>query len=143
MKLMEITLKINEPDIPKGDIKGFRNEVLSETYANPFAEFELVWENKAAFELHFERTYVQLSGIRTLERGKGHGSEAMRWICNLADKYGVTMKLWIQPFGAKPKKGEPKKLNMPQLKEWYKRFGFQKTGKNEYSEYIRYPKNDK
>jgi hypothetical protein len=120
-----------------GDMEGLKAEILSSTYVNPFAEFELIWENKAAFELKFFKDHLRLSAIRTFERGKGDGSRALKWLCDLADKYHVTIVLHVQPFGLKAKKGEPKKLTVKELGAWYIRFGFVK---GKYDEYTRIPK---
>jgi GNAT superfamily N-acetyltransferase len=97
--------------------------------------FERVWPREepiAGFEINPFDGAIRLSCIRSFERGKGYGSRALDWLCQLADAHGVTIKGHISPCGmVKPR------LNKTQLRQWYKRHGFSVT---ERSSIVRVPK---
>ncbi len=100
------------------DNKAFLSAYLESTEQNPLCSRERLWNRKAGFILHnFGKSIV--FEMRSLERGKGYGSQALNWLCELAAKYDVTLSGHAAPFGtSKPM------LNKHQLKQWYKRHGF-------------------
>jgi CheY-like chemotaxis protein len=63
---------------------------------------------------------VTVHRIWTLECRRGHGSTMLRWICELADRHGIILKLRALPFGKKPYP-----LSRVQLLDWYGRHGFE------------------
>lgn len=63
----------------------------------------------------------EISSVHTpaASQGKGHATELMHRVCQEADLSGITLVLWLRPFG------EDIALSTGQLAEWYaKRFGF-------------------
>lgn len=60
---------------------------------------------------------VHISHIQTLEPGAGHGSEALKFICDLADEYHVDLDLGAKAYGRKH-------LSTRELIDWYARYGF-------------------
>jgi hypothetical protein len=112
----------------------FFAEYEAATKPNPFNEKERVWleslfpwRARACFTLQKgqHEECVTLWLIRSLERGKGDGSAALAWLCDLADRHGVMLTGTIQPNGMmRPR------LTVKQLKAWYRRNGFVVTANN-------------
>lgn len=75
---------------------------------------------------------VELFWLIATQRGAGRG--ALEVICELADKYGVTIKL-----DAIPLNGEKNIVNLEQLVRFYAGFGFIQRGKNKEHQGIKYP----
>ena len=46
---------------------------------------------------------MQINMIRALLKREGHGTVALRWLCWLADKHGVTLVGVIEPTGRRPR----------------------------------------
>jgi GNAT superfamily N-acetyltransferase len=69
--------------------------------------------------------YIHLYFIGTLERGKGHGTRALNWLCELADRHAVTLtgqadaSVKDVPFVR-----QTQRLDNKQLRAWYERHGF-------------------
>jgi hypothetical protein len=86
---------------------------------SPINSHERIWQNSVAFDVtpHKRMRTVRLCNIRALFPARGQGSEALRWLCGLADKHGVTIVGTAEPTGKMS-------LNKQQLKAWYKRNGF-------------------
>jgi GNAT superfamily N-acetyltransferase len=96
----------------------FMGDFLAGTASNPLGGRGRVWENKVPIEVRpFDRR-IHISDILSLERGKGHASEALKWLCSLADKHSVGMSLNVDSYGTRPG------LNNQQLDAWYRRAGF-------------------
>lgn len=110
-KTMDPTLKQN--------LKAFLDEVLGATSPNPFNPRERLWENKAVVECSEWEGKIDVATVRSLEKGEGHGSAALQWLCNLADRHQVPMALDPKPFGDQT-------LNKTDLTAWYGRYGFKK-----------------
>lgn len=75
---------------------------------------------------------IELFWLIATKRGAGRG--AMEVICELADQFGVTIKL-----DAIPLNGEKNIVNLEQLVRFYKGFGFIQKGKNKEHQGIKYP----
>jgi hypothetical protein len=62
---------------------------------------------------------IYVMKIKTSERlrGQGAASEALAWLCSLADEHSVTLCLEVEPFDFGG-------LSEAELLGWYKRFGF-------------------
>lgn len=106
----------------KEQLTNFMQALLDASAQHPFANFERLWPKEnpiATFEVKPFGDSIRLSCVQSLERGKGNGSRALDWLCQLADAHGVTIKGHIKPVGDKPR------LNVNQLRQWYKRHGFQ------------------
>lgn len=69
--------------------------------------------------------------VQPKERGKGHASFALQWLCDLADAHGI--RLSLSPSGHS---GDVA-LNTVQLTAWYQKFGFVRIGMQ--NEMMRYP----
>jgi hypothetical protein len=63
---------------------------------------------------------VSMHRLWTLEPGGGNGSHMLEAICDLADRFGVAIRIQPLPFGRKPFP-----LVREQLIEWYRRHGFE------------------
>ena len=61
--------------------------------------------------------------------GKGHASGVMNKVIALADKYSITMRSTVNPFGSK-------RVGKNELMDWYSRVGFVKSS----SGIVRLPK---
>jgi GNAT superfamily N-acetyltransferase len=72
-------------------------------------------------ELQDRGDSVYLTGLRSVEQGKGHGSAAMKTITELADKRGVTLTLVAKPLDVR---APLKKTSKAKLVAFYKRYGF-------------------
>jgi GNAT superfamily N-acetyltransferase len=72
--------------------------------------------------------YLYLAFIGTHERGKGHGSAALTWLCDLADRHGVTIAghadSKTRTLRDMLAKRRTPALGKAQLREWYERHGF-------------------
>jgi hypothetical protein len=60
---------------------------------------------------------IRVTEIWALEKRKGFGTNALRWLCDMADTHGVTLELTPKRIG---------KVGMTdaQLRRWYKAYGF-------------------
>lgn len=67
---------------------------------------------------------VYLNAMSSHERGKGYGSAALRFLCDLADKHGVTLVGEASTAYSWDDEATGKKLKLQQLIEWYRRYGF-------------------
>lgn len=76
------------------------------------------------------RWHVHRINVPREDRGKGYGSELLRWVCYDADRWGVELELIPTPSGG---------LTAGQLVEWYKRHGFQWAGRPMHSMMLRSP----
>ena len=98
-------------------VKTFIREFQKSTEPNPLNNRESIWEETVCFELRPFSGNIRLSNIRALTPGNGDGTEALRWLCALADKHGVTITGTVEPTWSAP-------LNKTALKAWYCRHGF-------------------
>lgn len=117
-------------------------EELHGTYGeNPVMPYERVI-GYAAVELQrqlkeeVKESSVYLAFIKTVEQGIGAGSAALQIICDLADKHNVSIDLTVcaVPHHAR---NQRRAMNNAQLRKWYARNGFVRTG---CSDMTRYPK---
>jgi len=104
-------------------------EIAAKQEINPFNPREIVFDGVAVELSEFEGQMLIMS-IRSWKHGKASG--VMHEILDVADKYGITTQLTVDPFGNKG-------LKKRQLAEWYKRLGFVKE-KGMIDSMIRYPK---
>lgn len=70
---------------------------------------------------------IHISSIRAIHRQKGHGSNALKELCELADNLSVNLQLFPKSYGA---------MTNTQLEKWYSKYGFVKIG----DKMIRMPK---
>jgi GNAT superfamily N-acetyltransferase len=69
-------------------------------------------------------TRITIHRLWSREPGKGDGTNIMRALCDLADRFGVELTLKTIPIGRKPYP-----LDRDQLAKWYEKFGFERKGK--------------
>ncbi len=107
-------------------IESFLAEFESKTWENPLNEQErgFGFKDKGVTGYVMVHLYkfdgsVHLSSISSTNRKLGFASEAMKRLCAMADKYGVTMTLMAKPFGT----GKDT-LKVTALRSWYRKFGF-------------------
>jgi hypothetical protein len=93
-------------------------EFLAATDRNPLNHHERVYGCTAIALQRVSDSKVQINMIRALLKREGHGTVALRWLCDLADKHGVTLVGWICPRGRQPR------MSKPQLRRWYTAHGF-------------------
>lgn len=72
---------------------------------------------------------VVLSSIQAIPVFQGHGGRAMRFLCGLADRHKIVLKLHVQPFGHDI--GSPL-YHEHSLSRWYMRRGFVTVGAGYY-----------
>lgn len=72
-------------------------------------------------DLHLDDA-VWIEHIESRDKRKGKGGAALKWLTNLADKWGVTLLLAADPQG-------PDGLSLRPLKAWYRRHGFKPVRK--------------
>lgn len=93
------------------------------TEPNPLHSYERVWQWKAVFWCYPQQfmrgDVVWLASVRTLQRGQGHGTQALGWLIALAQAHGVVLAGVVQPCGQ-----QRPQLTKRQLTAWYKRHGF-------------------
>lgn len=103
-------------------VETFLEEFTASTEPNPFANHERVWEWHACFDITRSSSHEQaimLRVIRSLQRGKGYGSAALKWLCALADEHQVILCGYISPVGT-----QRPRMTKRQLTQWYRRYGF-------------------
>jgi len=114
---------------PKELVQSAIDEIRSLGYKNPFDNSTVIDDN-VVVEVYYFDGYLHLSSIMSVIKGKGDATKVMNKICEIADKYKITIHLSPEPFGL------GNRLNKAQLIKWYKKFGFVK---DRYDDMKRYP----
>lgn len=97
-------------------------------YPNPINDRETVIDNEILIEAWPLEDSVYLTGLRSVTHGKGAGTRVMTRLVTLADEMGVTLTLSPRPMAVAP--GQ-KKIPAKKLVEFYRRFGFEGSGRSE------------
>jgi hypothetical protein len=88
-------------------------------------ELHLVPKNDATEDIG---PYIYLAFIGTYERGNGHGSAALTWLCELADRHSVHITghadSKTRTLRDMLEKKRTRGLSKKQLRAWYERHGF-------------------
>jgi len=86
---------------------------------SPIDSSELIYGETAAITLRpgDNENEIDVSSIRSLDKGKGLGKKAMNGINSVADKLGITLKLNAKPFGTTG-------LSKADLIKFYQKAGF-------------------
>ena len=95
----------------------------SQLSRNPFMPREFVYGDKGSLEFSRfnkqDRNEIELQDIMAFEKQKGIGSSMMQDIIDVADEMGVKLTLTAKPFG-----NDPKSLELMNLINFYRKFGF-------------------
>ncbi len=73
-----------------------------------------VWIN---LENDFDHPFVWIENLGCNERGKGLATKALTWLCEIADRWGVELRLHAESL-------DREGLSTRQLRGWYGRHGF-------------------
>lgn len=130
IKVFEIYIDTRKDIQPKEIIQKAVDKIRSLGYKNPFDRSTVIDDNVLVEVDNFDG-YMILQSIMTIDKGRGDASRVLRKICDIADEFGVTIKITPKPFGT------GNILTKKQLVDWYKRFGFVKFG---YEDMKRNPK---
>jgi len=117
---IRITLKPKTPHDPEGPAAKFFKDYLEGTDQHPIDRHSRLYGYSSLIvrkSIDHPNNAVYISDIMSLEAGKGHGSVALKALCELADEHGVTLELTAKAYG-------PKHLSTKQLVDWYSRYGF-------------------
>jgi hypothetical protein len=117
-----IRIKIRKPI--KAEIDSFMKEFMKETEQHPFDRNLRLWNDLIGLTVYPSDNRIHIGAIMNFdEKNQGKSSLALKWLCDLADKYSVFMELAPVPIkNAGSKTG--KNLTKAQLTSWYKRNGF-------------------
>ncbi len=74
----------------------------------------------AHIQLHRRGSDVEIHRVWSVVPRQGHGSAALKKVCELADLHGVILKLTVNPLGV-----APYPMSSNQLRDWYIRNGFE------------------
>ncbi len=111
------SLNVGCPDLSDAP-RLFMEEFHQQTIAHPFMpKSHRVWRGVVVFDIYVFGDSICLAFIQSLKKGVGFGHDGLKFLCNLADKHGVSVRGDVQRVG---KFG----LTTAQLKAWYKRNGF-------------------
>jgi GNAT superfamily N-acetyltransferase len=119
--IIAVMRSIMEAGLPRVD--AFIDEYENETWPNPLNPRERVHGGGNAFAVielskdRFAQDSIHVSAIRSAEVGKGYGREALKFLCDLADKHGVALTGIAKAFGSVG-------LDTKDLLAWYRRYGF-------------------
>lgn len=89
---------------------------------NPLNPKEIVVDDSVLIEITIFDNRIWFSSIYSMEKGHGNAGKVMQKIVDIADKYGVTIALEVEPFGSA--KGS---LTKSQLVKFYKKYGFKSS----------------
>lgn len=116
-EILEAVIKLGSFKAAEGSpAHAFMQELEAETRANPLNKSQrLIGPAKVEISTQGGMT-VRLHDIQSAARGAG--SEALAYICKLADKHGAAIKLTACGYAATPTEA---------LVAWYKKYGFSVT----------------
>lgn len=112
-----------QPSPKKEALAKFMLDYEGGTTQHPTSPHLRIWERKATFEVSILSGAVRLGYIGTIVLGRGHGTKALRWLTDLADKHGTEVRGSIRRVGREG-------LSERGLRLWYERHGFKSEKKN-------------
>lgn len=123
-----ITITESAEEVSQTPSLAFLDEVWANTTAHPFTRGQRVVGDYGVVEVRRDvdnrDTTVHISDILSLTKGKGDGNRLLHWLCELADRHGVTLTLFAKAYMTGDfAKGRPKSKD---LAAWYGRNGFVK-----------------
>lgn len=80
-----------------------------------------VWGVLLVIDADQEEVYLVRIHTPTREVGKGYGGRALRWLCSLADRHQLPIRLYVQSK-------MHRNLSTKQLHSWYAKNGFNVSG---------------
>ena len=88
------------------------------------------WLGNGLIEVEARKGYVLLVGfwVSPNRRHLGHGSLMLDTLCALADRLGVTIRTWADPYDA-DREARRSLMKAAELREWYARWGFLPNGR--------------
>jgi GNAT superfamily N-acetyltransferase len=106
-------------------VEAMLSDYIDGTLENPIGNGRVLgW---ALVDLRPAGEHVWLKEIRALEFRQGHGTAALKSVCELADRHQVALELDAHRIVAIDKKVG---MTTTQLRRWYQRFGFVRHGNN-------------
>ena len=111
-----ITLRQTSAEAREG-VNEFMDEYDENTWANPITPDERIHNDAAGLTIRPSGDHIWLDSIRAFTKGAGAGSAALDMVLDLADRHGVVLKGFAEPFGEGG-------LNRADLVAWYKDRGF-------------------
>lgn len=102
----------------------FLDEVEESTTLNPLAPDQRVVNNEAVVELRPMGDVMWLDWINAFNPGSGAGARTLDWLVDLANRHGVTLKLFSHSMNEDSVSGREGGLNQAQLDAFYKSRGF-------------------
>jgi hypothetical protein len=126
-QLVQNTMKLKmSPKSNATNNEEFMREYWNETFPHPFERGSRLLSNATMRVRPFDGK-ILISDIMSVEPGKGGGREALKFLCDLADKHGVTLMLTAKEYGTR------NTLTTTKLRDWYSRYGFvTKRGNRDY-----------
>lgn len=114
----ESTIRLSTPS---DSVRRFMDDYHSVSSSHPSSPNKRIIGN-ALVELHPMQNHVHFSDILSLKPGSGAGGNAVRALTNLADKHGVALKGFADPY----KRGQKGNYitQQPHLDKFYKKRGF-------------------
>lgn len=103
------------------------DEFVENSEENPFNPRVRIFQN-SKIELKAYKNCLHLSDIQAMFPRKGGGTAAMKYLCDLADKYHVKIELLAKSY-------TDDHMSTRQLKSWYERFGFEEDNNHDPDEY--------
>lgn len=100
----------------KEKLQAFMAEYEENTGEHPLDRGARLLSN-ASIEVSSFDGMIHISDVRALTPQQGGGTEAMNFLCDLADKHGVKMHLTAKAYSEG-------RMSTAQLKDWYERFDF-------------------
>lgn len=137
---MTTTIKLSSRKTDKLD--AFFAAFDAQTLQNPIGKGRIVVDNVLVDVIAaIAPDSVMLKEITTVtERGAGHASRALDWLCALADAHDVALVLHAKRIGTANGRFNHGGLTTAQLKQWYFKRGFSARAGGGHDTLIRKPK---
>lgn len=137
-ELLEADIQLTKKEFDPA-VKAFLDEFNKSTAPHPFDRRQSIYNDSVGIGLLPSRGSkdVDLQSIMSfVSKRQGEGSKALKWLCGLADKHGITLRLDIQPIkNAGTREG--KSLTKAELRTWYESNGFKRESGDHF---VRQPK---
>lgn len=98
-------------------LDNFMADYEAATAEHPFDWRSRIFNNEATFDVSPFGGVIHLGDIRALNPRNGAGTRALKFLCDLADKHGVTLQGTAKAY-------DKDRMSTRQLLDWYRKFGF-------------------